>query len=242
MQRALPLLLIVVVAALALPVATHASLKVTWPEQRTYAAGEELTVKVASDKAVPVALVRQSASGKVMRTIARRTLRKGTFTAAVPAAGRYSLRVAQRGRTVTVVEPVAWPQASPTPPPTFPTLPAPPTACVTATDMSAELRLSATTVQAGGTLPYTLVNTSAACAVTAGAPYEFEWRLTDGTWEAVQSKQVFATYAVFLPAGRTYAKQAQIPADFRPGSYRLLDSVSGGSGVVHVAAEFEVTA
>jgi hypothetical protein len=160
MLRALPLFLIVVVAALALPVATHASLEDTWP---------------------------------------------------------------------------ARPQVSPTP------LSSLRATCVTPADISAELRLSATTVRAGERLPYTLVNTSAGCTVTAGGAYEFERRLTDGTWEAVQSKQMFAMFAVFVPAGRTYAKQALIPADFPPGSYRLLDRVSAASHYLHVAAQFAVT-
>lgn len=228
-------LLLALAAVLALPAAAQASLRITWPQQRTYAPGETLTVKVVSSKPVRAALVRESASGKVMRTVARRTLRRGMFSAAVPAAGRYSLRIAKRARTVTVAAP-----APPDPPPADP-LPAPPspTSCYAPSGDRAELHLSATTVQPGATLPFELVNTSAACLLT-GVGYAFERRLEDGTWEPVPTDQDFILLGVLVPAGTSYARTARIPADFAPGIYRLLDSASGNGENIPVAAEFEV--
>lgn len=223
-------------AVLALPAAAQASLKVTWPQQRTYAPGETLAVKVVSSKPVRAALVRESARGKVMRTVARRTLRRGTFSAAVPTAGRYSLRIANRARVVSVVAP-----APPPPPPATPLpVPLPPTSCYVPTGDRAELRLGATTVQPGGTLPFELVNTSTECLM-AGVGYAFERRLEDGTWTPVRTNQIFITIGILVPAGTSYAKTAQIPGDFAPGTYRLLDHVSG-SGSIPLAAEFQVVA
>ena len=52
---------------------------------------------------------------------------------------------------------------------------------------------------------------------------------------------MFITLAVLLGPGQTYAKQAQIPADFVPGTYRVVDSVSGAASIA-LAAQFDVTA
>ncbi|HEY6890300.1 MAG TPA: hypothetical protein VI300_21025, partial [Solirubrobacter sp.] len=90
MLRALPVIL---AAALALPAAAHASVRITWPRADGYEPGQRFAVKIASTERVRIALVRESTSGKVIRTISRRTLRSGTFTAAMPELGSYSLRV-----------------------------------------------------------------------------------------------------------------------------------------------------
>jgi hypothetical protein len=210
--------------ALALSAAAQASVKVTWPQQRTYAPGEALTVKVAADKAVRVALVRESASGRVMRTISRRTLRTGSFSAAAPTAGRYALRVGNRSRTVSIAAPVA--SLPLTPPPTDPT------SCVQPDVATAALRLSTTTVRAGDELPYELVNQGPGCLV-AGLAYSFEHQLPDGSWVAAKPDLMFAAIAVLIDVGGSFAKQAQIPADAEPGAYHLLDA--------GVAAPFDVT-
>ena len=93
-------------------------------------------------------------------------------------------------------------------------------------------------MRAGGTLPLEVVNTSAGC-LTLGVGYSFE-RLQDGSWVAVPSNQLFITLAVLLGPGQTYAKQAQIPADFVPGTYRVVDARHGAANI-HLAAQFEVT-
>ena len=55
------------------------------------------------------------------------------------------------------------------------------------------------------------------------------------------SNQVFVTLAVLLPPGGTYAKQAVVPADAVPGTYRVLDSAFGATSI-KLAAQFDVTA
>jgi hypothetical protein len=226
-------LLVALAAAAALlvaPAAEAAGPKVTWPEQRTYAPGEKLTVKVVSPARVRVALVRESASGKVMRTVARRTLRRGTFSAAAPRAGRYSLRVGARSRDFTVA---AKPASSPRPSEPLP--------CARSHGDAAELRLAAPTVIAGGVLSAEVVNTSAGCLM-GGVGYLFERLQPDGSWARVPTNLVFITVGVMIEPGRSFPKQVQIPADFAPGSYRLRDSVYGANGAIELTAPFEVIA
>jgi len=226
-------LLLALAAVLLLPTAAQAAgPKVTWPQQRTYAPGETISVKVSSSKPVRAALVRESASGKVMRTVARRMLRSGTFKAKAPGAGRYSLRVGKRERDIAVAAPDTPVSSGPLPP-------AEPFEPCRPDGDTAELRLSATSAPAGGTLPLEVVNTSASC-LTLGVGYSFERLLADGTWAAVPSNQIFITVAVILRPGQSYAKQAVIPADATPGTYRVLDAAYG-SGTINLAAQFEVT-
>jgi hypothetical protein len=229
-------LVLALAVVLLLPTTAHAAgPKITWPEQRSFAPGETISVKVASTARVRVALVRESGSGKVLRTVARRTLRHGTFTAAAPRAGRYSLRVGTRARAITVAAPSQPVSSGPLPPVEDPQLPA----CARPTGDRAELRLGAASVPAGGTLPLQVVNTSTGC-LTLGVGYSFE-RLHDGVWVAVPSNQMFITLAVLLAPGETYAKPAVVPADAVPGTYRVLDSAYGAAPVPLVA-QFEVTA
>jgi hypothetical protein len=204
--------------------------RVTWPEQRTFAAGETISVKIKAGKPVRAALVRESATGKALRTIARRTLRRGTFRATAPKPGRYALRVGARRRAITVT--------ADTPVSSGPLPPAEPPAPCRPDGDRAELRLGATSAAAGGTLPLEVVNTSAGC-LTLGVGYGFE-RLQDGAWVRVPSNQIFITLAVILRPGERYAKQAIVPADATPGTYRVVDAAYG-SGTIDLAAQFEVT-
>ena len=105
--------LLAVAAVLLLPAAAQAAgSKVTWPEQRTYAPGETMSVKVVSTERVRAALVRESASGKVMRTVARRMLRTGTFrrrrrTPAATRCGSASVRATSPSPRPHAVRPAA---------------------------------------------------------------------------------------------------------------------------------------
>lgn len=226
---------ILIAAALVLPAAANASTKVTWPELRTYAPGEKLTVKVVSTKPIRAVLVRRNASGKATRVIARRVLRKGTFSAAAPTAGRYALKIGTRSRTLTVVAPPSAPR------PGMPATAAPgkDDPCWRANGDRAELHQLATAVRRGDTLPFELVNTGAGCLFT-GAGYSFQRQASDGTWLDYPTGQFFIGAAFVLRAGQSFAKSAQIPADAEPGHYRLLDSVSSAAGWIPLSAEFDV--
>ena len=79
MRLALALLATLLIAAPAQAAAT----KVTWPEARAYGAGEQIAISVKGDRKVKVSVLRVSASGKVMSSVVRRTLKRGSVTATV---------------------------------------------------------------------------------------------------------------------------------------------------------------
>jgi hypothetical protein len=229
------LVLAALAAVLLVPTAAQAAgPKVTWPEQRTYAPGETISVKVQSKLRVRAALVRESATGRVLRTIARRTLRAGTFKAKAPTEGRYSLRVGKRERDITVAAPDTPVSSGPLPQPTEPT-----EYCRPDGDR-AELRLGATSVKAGETLPLEVVNTSTGC-LTLGVCFSIERLLPDGTWASVTGNQVCIMLAVGLRPGERLAKQAVVPAGSPPGTYRAVDQVFGARTIA-LAAQFQVVA
>ena len=228
-------LLLVLAAVLLMPTAAQAAgPKVTWPEQRTFAPGATISVKVASKHRVRAALVRESASGKVMRTVARRTLRSGTFKTKAPTVGRYSLRVGWRERDITVAEPSTPVSSPPLPPAIEPQLPE----CIHATADRAELRLGTTTVAAGGTLPFEIVNTSSGC-LHIGLPYAFQRLLPDGTWVDAPTNLVFPLPLLLIGPRGSFTKQARVPADFAPGTYRVVDHAFGAQKI-DLAAQFDV--
>jgi hypothetical protein len=206
-------LVVATTAALALPAAAQASVKITWPRPATVEAGTKVKVKIRSDRPVRVALVRESASGRIMRTLARRTLRTGTFTVAVPVGG-HALRVTSGKRHSQHAIRGVYSH------------------CVAATAQTTKLRLSATSVQRGGTLAYDLVNTGDRCVYT-GFAYTFQRQAADGAWAPGPLPPPVPLIQVIVGPNEALAKSATVPADAEPGHYRLVD--------VGVAAEFDVT-
>jgi len=197
-----------------LPLVLAAAAIVTFPNAEIVEPGTRVTVRIASDRPVNAALVRVSATGRIMRTVRRKTLRTGSFTVRIPAGG-HALRVtAGRRHWQHRIEGV-WSDCRP------------------ATTQTTTLHLKATTVQRGATLPYDFTNTAKGCVFT-GASYRLERQAADGAWIAVPLPWVFPAIAYVVPPAGTKAKSAQIPADAEPGTFRLID---GG-----VAAPFAVTA
>lgn len=207
-------LLVILAAALALPAAAQASVKITWPRSDGYEPGKRFEVKIAATERVRIALVRESTSGKIMRTISRRSLRTGTFTAALPDVGLYALRVTAGKRR--------WHRR----------LVAMYAGCAPAQARNTALTLGAPTVPRGGTLAYDFVNTGDSCTLT-GAGYSLERQAADGSWSRVPLPFVFPAIAYSVGPGKTLHKEARIPPDAEPGAYRLLDA--------GVAAPFAVT-
>jgi len=200
-------------AALALPAAAHASVKVTFPSVDGVEPGTTVAVRIAADTPVRVALVKESASGRIVRTVERRTLRNGTFRVKIPY-GRFSLRATAGGRH--------WQHD----------IDGTYTDCASATADATTLTLKASSVAPGGTLAYDFVNTGDDCSLT-GAGYSLERQAADGGWARVPLPWVFAAIAYFVPPGGTLNKRATIPPDAEPGAYRLVDA--------GVAAPFTVT-
>ncbi|MDA0173487.1 hypothetical protein OJ998_30565 [Solirubrobacter taibaiensis] len=209
MRLALVLLATLLIAAPAQAAAT----KVTWPEARPYGAGEQIAISVKGDRKVKVSVLRVSASGKVMSSVVRRTLKRGSVTATLARAGTYAVRVDRRERTLKVVA-----ASSPAPPP--PATP-PQFDCIHAENVSLEATLSADRVQRGQTLPFSIRNTSDGC-VTMGVGYQLEYQSGDGQWKPVPWPLIFPTIAVILQKGGVYPNGVHIPADAPLALYRLV--------------------
>jgi len=214
MRLTLVLLAMVLLAAPAQAAAT----KVTWPEARAYGAGEQIAISVKGDRKVTVSVLRVSAnSGKVMRSVVRRTLKRGSVIATLERVGTYAVRVDRRERTLKVVTaPTPAPAPAPTPPATPPQF-----TCVHAANVSLEATLSADRVQRGQTLPFSIRNTSDGC-VTMGVGYQLEYRAGDGLWKPVPWPLIFPAIAVILQPGAVYPNSVQIPGDAPLGLYRLV--------------------
>ncbi len=225
-MRVFAVLAVLLAAGLGAPTAAQSSppletarVQIKWPSERSFAAGERVSVKVVSRRhPARVALVRTTARGHVMRTVARRTLRDGTLRATLSKLGRYALRVTVGGRRwqreITV-------------------------SCARMTGDRAELRVATATVRAGEALPYEVVNASTGC-ITIGVGYAFERLQPDGTWAPVLPYGIFPALGIKLSPGTAYAKRATVPADAPPGSYRLLDDAFGAPARINLVAPFEV--
>jgi hypothetical protein len=225
MRTALVVLLALVVVA----PAQAATTKVTWPEAREYRAGEQIKVTVKGDRTVRVAVLRVSSSGKVMRALTRKTLKRGTVTATLARAGTYEVRVARRERTVRAVNVAA------SPPVAEPPAASPPPNCPWATAATLEATLGADRVQRGQHLPFTIKNLSETC-LSMGGTYALEYHQGDGAWKPVPWPIAFPAMLWTLERGATSPSSVHIPADAPLGTYRIL----GYSGLTEPT--FEVIA
>jgi hypothetical protein len=231
------------------PSRSVAGVYVTWPltaPETTLAPGAKLVVRVSSPRRrAQVSLVRVDARGRALRAIARRTLRKGTFTAQVPAAApgaRYALRlnVAGHKRWSWITTPV---QMAPSPVPA-PVATAAPTVEPKAlsycgdvwwpwTAFAASVSTSATTVTAGEPLTYTVTNTGQGPMDDTGR-YELQ---PEG--QLSQSWGQPGDHAGSLPAGASAEHEITIPADTEPGRYRVLHYLSYASCDMVAGAPFD---
>ena len=87
------------------PAPVVAGVQVSWPlskHETVLSPGAKLTVRIVSKRRhAQVSFVRVNAAGKGLATVAKRTLRRGSFTATVPVAtpgARYALRLTVAGR------------------------------------------------------------------------------------------------------------------------------------------------
>ena len=136
----------------------------------------------------------KNADGEVVRVLARRSLRRGSIALAFGNPGSYALRVGKATRRFVVN-----------------------TDCED-NGKSAELRLGATSVRAGGVLPYgssTPATTSA--ALMAGRGYGFDLRLPDGTWAPLNAGQGFTADGVQVAPWASFAKQMPVTAGAASG-------------------------
>ena len=148
--------------------------------------GEQIAVSVKGDRKVKVSVLRVSASGKVMSSVVRRTLKRGSVTATLARAGTYAVRVDRRERHAEGRRGAA--ARAPRPPRRNST------ACREHA-CSSRRRLSADRVQRGQTLPYSIRNTSDGC-VTTGAGYQLEYQRATAQWKPAPWPLIFPIDAV----------------------------------------------
>jgi hypothetical protein len=216
--------LVVAAAGLALaPAGAHAQLPaakppprspfgidVNWPTRSDlmrFERGQTLAVAIDSPRRqARLSLVAVDAAGKPTRAVARRTLRRGTFKVTIPSAGTFALRMAIGDRRYWT-----WIRSE---------------ECLNLRGDSAEIRLHASSVTAGGNLNYDLVNTSDGC-IGYGYGYSFERLQGDGTWAHAPFTTLiaFPTVGLILPTAQTTTKTALVPGDLAPGTYRLVDDL-----------------
>ena len=216
------------------PARVVAGVQVTWPltkSETVLAPGAKLTIRVASKRrSAKLSFVRVNASGKALSTVAKRTLRRGSFTVTVPSASgaRYALRLAVAGRerfswvtTPAAVAPAPpAPTATPTPAPTsVPLSFCPDTPPQTSADINATITPASPTVEPGETLAFEITNAGpggftalgAAKVVPDGQPATAYWAS-----EAPMTG---------LRPGESAQRSVLVPADTAPGMYRIQTEV-----------------
>ena len=213
------------------PAKVIAGVEVTWPlskPETTLSPGAKLTVRVVSDRRkARLSFVRVDVSGKGIATVARRTLRRGSFTVRVPAGtpgARYALRIDVAGKkrfswvttpAAAPAPPAGQPAPAPTSQPSSPPLSfcGPDNPPQTAQDMKPIVTLGATSVTAGDTLGFTVANAGPGVfSVTQTAVLHSTPRPT--------SFGAMAPMVKLVPDQST-AGSLVIPADTAPGTYRL---------------------
>jgi hypothetical protein len=229
-----------VVSLLALPAAAHASsldakpppksvagVKITWPLKANAVTlmdpGAKVSVKVRSEhRRAVISLLRADARGIPTRLLARRTLRSGTFTAALPAdqGVLYQLRAVVNGRRywawIATIVPV--PPKAVDPMPVLGSL-----ACDIAP--TGRIELDPATVTPGVQFMYRVTST------TAEPDLGGAWQRKDaGAWVAYPDGQVEPANG----APATFAgleRHATLPAGAPSGTYRLVETLEqpGGS-------------
>jgi hypothetical protein len=233
-----------------------AGLAVTWPQVSGLGAGDSVVVRVKAlrrDAAVArVSLVRVSRSGKPVKVVARRTLRRGTFRAKLDRAGaKYLLRVsAARVSSTRAIQTPAIATATPPPvsasPPVAPAPPPPPPArepCAQAGTTQGEVVLGSSEGKAGDPIPMRLRNTGTGC-LEYGSAYSWEQKSGDA-WTTVPCTDecVFDAMLRILQPGATESGAAKVYGDMKPGDYRLVKRVQGRGGQPELllTAPFRVT-
>ena len=100
------------------------------------------------------------------------------------------------------------------------------------TSAGAQIQLGATSVPAGGTLPYKLLNGGTGCLGT-GVGFTLEHQEADGTFTRVTLPYMFIAIGLMIPPRGSRDFSATIPADAPAGTYRITHEGS--------SATFEVT-
>lgn len=243
---------------LLLPRGDSARIRVSWPSgHRTVAPGSTVPVRVSQprrgERKLTVSLLRVSAKGRILGSVQRTGVTRGTVSVAIPdgAGRRYALRLQRGGkllRSLTIRTPAA--------------VPAPPAPATPGTDggvtypacasvvPAGQIELSAPSVVAGEHLAFAVLNTGSSCFAPAGI-VGLE-REEAGVWTSAPmlSIPVPAIYYTVPPGQRDRSAVGTLP-DAQPGTYRVTVRLSapiepGPTAPVPpstlIQATFEVTA
>jgi hypothetical protein len=210
------------------PARVVAGVQVSWPlskPETELAPGAKLTVRVASKRRrAQLSFVRVNAAGKGLSTVAKRTLRRGSFTVTVPVAtagARYALRLNVAGRKrfswVTIPVPPIPAPAAPvaTPTPTSISLCGPSSPPQHVGDINPTLTLASTTVAAGETLALTVGNAGPGTFSVGGSA----WLVPEGQnpWPFGNLSGTSTT----LRAAEATQRSLLVPIGTAPGRYRV---------------------
>ena len=208
------------------PASTIAGVKLTWPlaaAGTSLAPGSKVNVKVrSSHRRAVVSLLRADPRGIPTWLLARRTLRSGTFTAALPAdqGATYQLRAVIAGKRY-------WGWIT-TPAPAQPILNTPvlavvplPLDCDVALPPQGDLAAMPATVHAGETVDVAIRNTGNSCMwAPSGCVIGAGKIVQDGTVGPADPSMVCATVVTLVARpGETWTGTWTAPAT--PGRYRL---------------------
>ncbi|MDW5594334.1 immunoglobulin-like domain-containing protein [Conexibacter stalactiti] len=216
----------------------QAGVQLSWPSRAkrvTLAPGATVSVTVRSlrRRSAPVTVTLARTDGVKTRVVKRRTLRRGSFAARLPAAqgARYvlSARIGRRiHRRLTIVTPPARPRHRGPIDGGFPLAPTMPRICPDgpAEAASGTLTGGARRFLAGQTLSLTFTNTGPIC-LSGGISYVIE-RNVAGSWQRVDLMLAFpALFDVVQPgATRAVSFTMESPAVMPSGSYRLVQTYS----------------
>lgn len=216
------------------PPRTVSGVKISWPQVTEVAPGTKLSVKVRSAKRRSQLAFLSVTPGAKRAVLAKKTLRSGTFSVTVPSAAgaSYELRITVAGKryasTITTRAP------APTPPPVSSPAPPPPLPFCTGPRLpfAAEVRADTTTVRAGESVAYTLVNTGQRPFANMQVGHLY----ADGVPGDYRVQYPEAPFV--LHAGEQQTHQLTVPANTVPGRYRIAHSVQHADCDVVTTARF----
>ena len=212
------------------PARVVSGVRITWPlakPETVLEPGSKLTVRIASKRRrAKVSFVRVNTAGKGLATVARRTLRRGSFTVTVPSAtpgARYALRLSVAGRkrfswVTTPVPPIlapATPVPVPVPAPTSISFCGPLSPPQDIGDINPTLTLTSATVAAGETLALTVGNAGPGIFSVGGSA----WLVPEGQ-DPWPFGNVSGTSTTLRPAEATQ-RSLLVPVGTAPGRYRV---------------------
>ena len=189
------------------PSASVAGAHVKWPltkSQTQMTPGDGVSVRVhASRHPVTIALVRVNNNGTGLKTVARKTLRRGVFRVRLPPRfSQYALRLTVAGHRRW-----SWINA---------------TTCLPSDKASAAtLTLGATSVAPGALLPFTVANTGGGCLFTDDGA-TLQQQLPDGTWKTQLPSRDHSSPVRLVFPGSSSPFTAEVAPEFPAGTYRLV--------------------